>query len=122
MTTVMLATLLAGSLAQAAAPSATPQPRLFRGWGGKPIVPVFATTNDVTPFTPKPTVRLAARPAPALHGRDDEEREIICGTVVVRKPSTMDSKMLLPPRETGAAVRRIEPDACRGSQAAAPPK
>ncbi len=42
----------------------------------------------------------------------DGDREIICGMVVIHKTPAQDPKILLPPRETGAAVRRIEPHTC----------
>jgi len=55
---------------------------------------------------------LDARRAALAIARTDGEREIICGMVVVRKSPEADAKILLPPRATGAAVRRIEPKAC----------
>jgi hypothetical protein len=114
MITVLLAALLAGPLGQSPASSASTQPRLFQGLGGKPIVPVFAATRDTTPRRPQSTVKLAPRSAPALGGRTGDEREIVCGTVVIKKSPELDEKILLPSRETGAAVRRIEPDTCHG--------
>src|SRR5262245_41022176 len=113
MTVVLLAVLLGGLVAQAPAPSATVQPRLFQGLGGKPIVPTFAAANDAKPFKAQPAVKITTRKAPAFATMADEDREIICGTVVIKKSPKTDSGILLPPRETGAAVRRIEPDACR---------
>lgn len=42
----------------------------------------------------------------------DGDREIVCGMVVIHQTPAADPKMLLPARETGAAVRRIEPQGC----------
>jgi hypothetical protein len=114
--TLLLAAFLAGSVAQTSGvTTTTSQPRLFQGLGGKPIVPIFAV-NDAKPFKPQPTVRITTHKAPALAARANEERDVICGTVVIRKSPEMDSGMLIPPRETGAAVRRIEPEACRAKK------
>jgi hypothetical protein len=110
---MLLLALLAGLVAQTSGATTTGQPRLFQGLGGKPIAPVFARTYDAKPFKPEPTVKFTAHKAPARRARADEDREVICGTVAIKQSPKMDSGILLPPRETGAAVRRIEPDACR---------
>jgi hypothetical protein len=113
MTMLLLAALLAGPVAQTSGPSTTIQPRLFHGPGGKPIVPVFAAANEAKPFKPQPAVKIGPPKAPAFVSKADEGREIICGTIVTKKSPKMDPGILLPPHETGAAARRIEPDACR---------
>jgi hypothetical protein len=41
-----------------------------------------------------------------------DDREIVCGMVVIHKTPTNDPKILLPRREPGAAVRRIAPPGC----------
>ena len=46
------------------------------------------------------------------HLQRDGDREIICGMVVIHKTAALDPKILLPPRVTGASVRRIEPQGC----------
>jgi hypothetical protein len=114
MITVLLAALLAGPLGQAPASSASTQPRLFQGLGGKPIVPIFTATSDTTPRKPQPTVKFAPLSVHAPVRTTGDEREIVCGTVVIKKSPELDEKILLPSRETGAAVRRIEPDTCHG--------
>jgi hypothetical protein len=95
---MLLTTVLAGQAGQpAAATNAAPAARIQR-----PLL-----------------FSLQARPRrvpAAVHAgsRDGEEREIVCGMVVVKKSPAVDSAILLPPRETGAAVRRVEPDRCQG--------
>jgi len=42
----------------------------------------------------------------------DGDREIVCGLVVIHKTPVNDPKIVLRPRDTGAAVRRIKPLAC----------
>jgi len=55
---------------------------------------------------------------PVQRGSD---REIACGMLVIHKTPADDPKILLPARETGAAVRRIEPSNC-GATARVPAK
>jgi hypothetical protein len=66
-------------------------------------------TAQPVPLRPL-TFTLAAAPR-ALSGHQ-AEREIVCGMVVVKQSPDADAKILLPRRETGAAVRRIEPGTC----------
>jgi len=71
----------------------------------------------VPAFQPRPHVTF--RPAPPnmrLAQRALEQREIVCGMVVVHKSPDDDPKMLLPARDTGAIIRRIEPTACAAHQ------
>ena len=42
----------------------------------------------------------------------DGQAEIVCGMLVIHKTPAQDPKILLPRRDTGAAVRRIEPQGC----------
>ncbi len=61
------------------------------------------------------TLQPQQRRVPVTTGKvrpDAEEREIICGMVVVRKTPAADPKILLPRRDTGAVIRRGEPKAC----------
>lgn len=53
--------------------------------------------------------------------RPADGREIVCGMVVIHKTPADDPKILLPSRETGAAVRRIEPQGC-GAKTIVTPK
>jgi hypothetical protein len=71
-------------------------------------------------FQPRPTVRF--QPAPRVHvvQHDQDERTIVCGMVVMRKSAEADAKMIIPPRDTGAVVRRIEPRACGAAQTVTP--
>jgi len=73
-------------------------------------------------FHPHFNVRLQPLPESRWRaaGRADDDRDIVCGMVVVRKTPQDDPAIILPARETGAAVRRIEPTACRAKQTATP--
>jgi hypothetical protein len=79
-------------------------------------LPASQSQSRAVAFQPRLTVHFqAARPAsrrPTVGG----EREIVCGMVVVKVPSDLDEKMLLPYRETGAAVRRVEPAVCAAAR------
>jgi hypothetical protein len=93
-----------------------------------PALPVSAlltlpaqTAPAATPaFQPHFAVRFqpAARQATA---RPADDREVVCGMVVIHKTPADDPKILLPARETGAAVRRIEPHSC-GAKTTVTPK
>ena len=50
----------------------------------------------------------------------DDDRDIVCGMVVVKKSPAADPKILLPSRKTGAAVRRVEPTACAATPSVSP--
>ena len=41
-----------------------------------------------------------------------DDREVVCGMVVIHKTPADDPRILVPSRKTGAAVRRIEPQGC----------
>ena len=66
-------------------------------------------------FQPHFAVKIVppARPRPVQLTGDD--REIVCGLVVIHKTPADDSKILLPGRDTGAAARRIPPQDCAGN-------
>jgi hypothetical protein len=64
-------------------------------------------------FQPAARRQVVARPA--------DDREVICGLVVIHKTPAADPKILVPARETGAAVRRIEPQGC-GAKTTVTPK
>jgi hypothetical protein len=101
MTVLLLATFVALQAAQAQpAPAAPFQPR--------PTVKSHAAVRPLFLATPLD----ARRNLPAPGVRNDDDREIVCGMVVVRKSPDADAKILLPPRETGATIRRIEPQVC----------
>lgn len=72
----------------------------------------------VPPFQPRLNVRIqpAQRRPPVLPLHRGDEREIICGMVVVRRTPADDPKILLPARRTGAVIRRIEPQGCTARQ------
>ncbi|HEY2432524.1 MAG TPA: hypothetical protein VGI12_07600 [Vicinamibacterales bacterium] len=54
---------------------------------------------------------------PVAHSAVERSRaDVICGLVLIRKTPADDPKMLVPRRETGAAVRRVEPFACTAAQ------
>jgi len=71
-----------------------------------------AQPAGVPAFQPRFHVRF--QPALSRPLQHEGDREIICGLVVIHKTPADDPKILLPPRETGAAVRRIEPQTCGG--------
>ena len=79
-----------------------------------------------TPPQPAPAFhpRLAVRFQPVAHDkgmiRNSGGPEIVCGMPMIRKTPADDPKIILPPRETGAAVRRIEPQTCGATTAATP--
>ena len=109
MTVLLLATFVSLQAAQTEPAKAVQfQPR-----------PMVKTQADVRPLF-LATSPDARRNPPATGMRNDD-REIICGMVVVRKSPEADAKILLPPRETGAMIRRIEPRVCT-SQTKEPPK
>jgi hypothetical protein len=56
--------------------------------------------------------RVRLQPAVSRPPQRDGHREIVCGMVVIHKTPADDPRILLPARETGAAVRRIEPQGC----------
>jgi hypothetical protein len=77
---------------------------------------------QVPALQPKLNVRFQLPPANVLAARRAlEQREIVCGMVVVRKSADDDPKIILPARETGAVIRRIEPQPC-GATKIAPSK
>jgi hypothetical protein len=88
--------------------------------GAMLFLSVFAAQNAprrVAPFQPRLNVRIQAAPQNLLAARRAlEQREVICGMVVVRKTPADDPKILQPRRDTGAKVRRIEPQECRARQ------
>ena len=65
---------------------------------------------EVPAFQPHFLIRL--QPADSRLIRRDADREIVCGMVVIHKTAAEDPKILLPARDAGAAVRRIEPQGC----------
>jgi len=81
----------------------------------------FLTQPSATPvFQPRLHVRILPARERAVQPADTG-RDIVCGMVVIRKTPADDPKIVLPARETGAAVRRIEPQGC-GAKTAATPK
>ena len=63
---------------------------------------------QVPPFRPRLNVRIRAaggRPQPAAP-------EIVCGMPMIRKTPADDPKIIVPARDTGAVIRRIEPQGC----------
>jgi hypothetical protein len=76
-----------------------------------------AQPAGVAAFQPRFHVRI--QPAVSRPLQRDDDREIVCGMVVIHKTPADDPKILLPARETGAAVRRIEPQGCGAKPIAA---
>jgi len=76
-------------------------------------LPALQARRAPTPaFRPHFGVKI--QPAGPGRGRTviAEDREIICGMVVVHKTPDGDRGILMAPRETGSVIRRIEPQAC----------
>jgi hypothetical protein len=61
----------------------------------------------------QPRFHVSFQPAVSRPLPRDGDDELVCGIVVIHKTPDVDPKMLLPAREAGAAVRRIEPQDCR---------
>jgi hypothetical protein len=81
--------------------------------------PPLAAAPD---FQPRFSVRIQPPTAQSrwrTAGGPANDRDIVCGMVVVRKTPEDDPEIILPARETGAAVRRIEPGACGAKRMAA---
>jgi hypothetical protein len=60
----------------------------------------------------QPRLHVSFQPAVLRPAQSDGAREVVCGMVMIHKTPADDPKMLLPARQTGAAVRRIEPQGC----------
>ena len=65
-----------------------------------------------TVFRPHFAVKIQPAPPARELMRTAEDREVICGTVVVHQTPDADRGILMAPRETGSVIRRIEPQAC----------
>ena len=72
-------------------------------------------------FRPHFAVQLHPAGSGQVMWRPADNREVVCGMVVIHKTPADDPKILLPSRETGAAVRRIVPQGC-GEKTAITPK
>ena len=64
----------------------------------------------VQPFQPR--FHVSFQPSASRPAEREDDREIVCGLVVIHKTAAADPKIVLPPRKNGAAVRRIEPQGC----------
>ena len=76
-------------------------------------LPALQAQRAPTPaFRPHFAVKI--QPGVPVRGgtRTAEDREIICGMVVVHKTPDADRGILMAPRESGSVIRRIEPQAC----------
>ena len=62
-------------------------------------------------FQPRLAVKFLPLRTPAVQ-QHDADREVICGMVVIHKTPADDPKIVLPPRATGAVIRRIGPQVC----------
>jgi hypothetical protein len=63
----------------------------------------------VPAFVPKLNVRIL----PAAPARLPTKPPIVCGMPMIQQTPAADPKILMPPRDTGAVIRRIEPRACQ---------
>jgi hypothetical protein len=74
---------------------------------------VQAQSQPAPAFKPRLTFKLQPPPERMVAmQRALADREVICGMVVVRKSPDDDPSILLPARDTGAVIRRIEPRTC----------
>ena len=80
---------------------------------------VQALPARVSAFQPR--LHIGFQPAVVRPVQRDADREVVCGMVVIHKTPADDPKMLLPPRQTGAVARRIEPQSC-GAKSVVTPK
>ena len=60
----------------------------------------------------QPQFHVRLQPAVVRPVQRKSDRDVVCGMVMIRKTPADDPKMLLPAGQTGAAVRRIDPQAC----------
>src|SRR5436190_1716005 len=116
---VLLSAVLSGFIAQAT-PRVAPQAEPASGGAANAVRrPAFPTFSLTGPGITAPSrsrwlpIRFASRGLSTRHevpsgGRGDS----ICTMVVIHPPTDLDPGMRLPPQETGAAIRRIEPP-CR---------
>jgi hypothetical protein len=65
----------------------------------------------------QPRLHVNFKLMPKLPEQGSLEREVVCGMVVVHKTADADPMILVPRRETGAVIRRIEPQACGAARA-----
>jgi hypothetical protein len=63
----------------------------------------------VPAFVPRLNVKIR----PAAPARLPKTPEIVCAMPMIQQTPAADPKMLIPPRATGAVIRRIEPRACQ---------
>ena len=70
------------------------------------LPPTQARPAGVAAFQPRFHVTFQTAAARPLSR--DGDRQVVCGMIVIHKTSAGDPRMLLPPREPGASVRRIE--------------
>src|SRR5262245_39876577 len=112
--TILVATLSA-LLAQAAVTPASAQPSTASAARRHdPFVNLFTSqTFSTQPAQPSPA-KLFVRHPQAQPKQD--EREVICGMVVVHKSNDFDKGIVIPPSDTQSAVRVIEPQVCRGKK------
>jgi hypothetical protein len=57
--------------------------------------------------------RLNVKILPAAPARLPKPPEIVCAMPMIQQTPAADPKILMPPRDTGAVIRRIEPRACQ---------
>jgi hypothetical protein len=67
----------------------------------------------------QPRLHVAFQTVVSRPSQKDGDREIVCGLAVIHKTPADDPKMVLPKRDQGAAVRRLEPQACGTKSVAA---
>jgi hypothetical protein len=67
--------------------------------------------SRIPAFQPRLNIRFQP-PHARLVLRSQAAPEIVCGMPMIRKSADDDPKILLPSRDTGAAIRRIEPEGC----------
>jgi len=98
--------MLLAAIVLAQATTTAPAPRL-----------VFQFKTEMAPPKQPSSLTSSAKfvPRHQTSPRHDE-REIICGMVVIKKSPDLDKGMLIPPKSKELPVRRIEPQVCRGEK------
>jgi hypothetical protein len=81
---------------------------------------VPAQSAPAPAFQPHVAVRLQPVAPRQVVARPTDDREVICGMVVIHKTLADDLKIFVPARDTGATVRRIEPHGCGGMRTITP--
>ena len=73
----------------------------------------FLASQSAQVRVPAFVPRLNVKILPAAPARLPKKPEIVCAMPMIQQTPTADPRILIPPRDTGAVIRRIEPRACQ---------